>query len=98
MPGPESRDREGRLPNTLLLPPGDGFRSDGQASGGNLDHKPKEPLPDAIGIKQTDRGACGLYRTLGELERARRNRCVDGSPAANLRPGATPDPTRRGTR
>src|SRR5208282_1234080 len=61
-----------------------------QANDEHLVHKAKEPPPDAIGINQTDRGTCGLYRTIGELERARANRCVDGSRVANPRPGAAP--------
>ena len=78
MPGPENRDREGRSPNTLVQPPAGGFRSEGRANGGIVNRKAKELFPEAIGIKQTGRGARSRYRKIGDLKQARGNRCVDG--------------------
>src|SRR5689334_17909587 len=98
MPGPGSRDRERRPPDTPVLPPGGSPRSDGQANGGNLGCRANELFPETIGIKQTYRETCSLYRRIGDLARARGNSCVDGLSAANPRPSATPDPIRRGTR
>ena len=46
-------------------------------------------------MTQTCRQAFGRNHRLGGLERARRNRCADGSRAANPRRGASPDPIRR---
>jgi hypothetical protein len=42
---------------------GDGFLSDRQVSGGNLDRKAQAPLPDAIGTKQTCPQTSGFDRT-----------------------------------
>src|SRR6516225_3169904 len=93
MPVGESRDKKGQPPKATVSYFGGEFRPVRQASGGNLDYKAQAPLPDAIGIKQTS----GFDRRIGDRERGRRNRCADGSDAANPRPIAAPDRVHRGT-
>src|SRR6516225_6946007 len=96
MPGPESRDRIGQSPNTPLILPAAGPRPDGQAGGERSDHKAQAPLRSATAINRTCREKSGFDRWRSDRERARRNRCVDGSDAANPRPGAARDRVRRG--
>src|SRR6516164_2041908 len=80
------------------MPRGDELQPVARATGGRSDHRAQAPLPDSNAIKQTCRPASGLNRRLGDLKRAHRNRCVDGSDAANPRPSAAPNPNLRGTR
>src|SRR5205085_1918623 len=75
-----------------------GIRLDGQASGGNLDHKAQAPDPDATVMTQTCPPTPSSDRRRSDPELVQQNRCAGGSDAANPRPNAAPDRVRRGPR
>src|SRR5262249_9413428 len=98
MLGPESRDRKGQSPKMPAPTRRGEPRPGGPARGGKSDRRALAPLPDATETTQTYRQTSGSYRRRRDQEQARPCRYADGSDEANPRPGASPNPTRRGTR